>query len=227
MLRKRLPESSLPLSIYTFFGLIPLDASWLRTISALIATSILLFWCSSDDARDEPEHEAWRWNKGTSQSVMAMGILSVSAIVPFALRWLRQPPAGQQAVEDAVSVVAYLIFSFSISVVIYLLRLLTPASHAEDSAHDLESLRLEHQTCISIFQTAATCMVVLFLGALLSPILGAKSGAGEVTITFLGWAFYWFAGFIVWFLRPCLDRAKAIRRQLERRRSTVGRGTSA
>ena len=224
---RNISQSSLLLTGYTFFGLIPLDASWLRTSTALVACFIFLLWCSREDAPGEREHDAWRWNKAASRSLLTMFVLSSSSITPFALRWLKEAPDGPQAVQDAAALVAYLIFSFSISVVIYLMRLLTPPDRSEDAPLDLESLRLEHQTCISIFQTAATCMVVLFLGALLSPALGAKTAAGgSVTITMLGWAFYWFAGFIVWFLRPCLDRAKAIRRQLERRRETAGRVTS-
>jgi len=226
VLQKRISEGRLPLTIYTFLGLIPLDASWLRTISALIASVIFLFWCSKEDVLDERDREAWRWNKATSRSILSMVILSVSAVVPFVVRWLRERPNEQQAAQDGAAVVAYMIFSFSISVVIYLMRLLTPVEGSDDPSFDLESLRLEHGTCISIFQTGATCMVVLFLGALLSPIMGAKTGTGQVTITLLGWAFYWFAGFIVWFLRPCLDRAKAIRRQLERRHPSMSRRTS-
>ena len=223
----RIPEGSLPLAIYTFFGLIPLDPSWSRTASAFVASALFLFWCLREEIRVPDDREGWRWNKGASRSLTAMAILSSSAILPFLERWLRQRPDPQQAVQDAAELVAYLIFSFSVAVVIYILRFLDPPPARDDTPLDIESLRLEHQTCISIFQTGATCMVVMFLGALLSPIMGAKAGTADVTITMLGWAFYWFAGFIVWFLRPCLDRAKSIRRQLEHRRTPSGRVTSA
>src|ERR1035441_6077182 len=58
-------------------------------------------------------------------------------------------------------------------------------------------------------------MVIVFLTALLAPILGGKAGNAEATMARLGWAFYCFAGGIIWFLRPCLARAKYVRFEIE------------
>jgi hypothetical protein len=223
-------KGSIPLSLYVFVGLITIDPSWVRTITSLIAAMILLFWGSRNIISDEDESESWRWSRATSRAISAMSVLCVGAMVPFAIRWLRQPPSGQQVVQDAVSMVGYLIFSFLFGVVIYLMLLLRPIMGSKDSDLEMQALKLEHQSCLAIFQTGGTCMVVIFLGALLTPVLGTSVGTSDITIARLGWAFYCFAGGIVWFLRPCLARAKHIRRELQllRRDSVpdVSTGTS-
>jgi hypothetical protein len=128
--------------------------------------------------------------------------------------------------QDAISVVGYLIFSFLIGVVIYLRFLLRPTMGPKDEVLEIEALKLEHQSCLILFQTGGTCMVILFLGTLLTPILSASAGTGGITVARLGWAFYCFAGGIVWFLRPCLARAKYIRHELARQRGAPARVSS-
>lgn len=152
-------KGSLPLACYVFVGLTPIDQSWLRTVLSLIAAIVLLFWCSRDIQADESEPESWRWSHATARGAAAMLILCLAAILPFAVRWLQQRPSGQQAAEDAISLVGYLIFSFLIGVVIYLMLLLRPTIGPKDSALEIEALKLEHQSCLVLFQTGGTCMV--------------------------------------------------------------------
>ena len=223
MLQLGISKGSVPLALYTFVGMIVIDGSWLRSIVSLIAALIVLFWCSRDVRPDEDEPEGWRWSTATARATSAMVVICVGSIVPFAVRWFRQPPGGQQVVQDAVSLVGYLIFSFLIGTVIYLLLLLRPTVGQKDATLEIEALKLEHQSCLVVFQTGGTCMVVLFLGTLLTPILSANIGASDITIARLGWAFYCFAGGIVWFLRPCLAKARFIRRELETRRNESSR----
>jgi hypothetical protein len=185
---------------------------------------VLLFWYLRNISSDEDEPESWRWSHATAKAVSAMLVLCFAAITPFAVRWIQQPPSDQQAVQDGISLVEYLIFSFLIGVVIYLFLLLRPTLGPRDSLLEIEALKLEHQSCLVLFQTGGTCMVVVFLGALLTPILGPNVVASRITITRLGWAFYCFAGGIVWFLRPCLARAKYIRAKIESQESESAGG---
>jgi len=219
--KPRIAKGSIPLSIYVFFGLISADASWLRSLTAFAAAVILLFWCSADTASDDTDADSFRWSEPAFKGVVTMVVLCTSTAVPFLFRWLQERPTDEQAAQDAAAVVVYLIFSFLIAAVVYLLLLLHPSRPQGDPAMKVEALKLEHQSCLMLFQSACTSMVIVFLTALLAPILGGKAGNGEAAMVRLIWVFYCFAGGIVWFLRPCLARAKHVRFEIERIQSMV------
>src|SRR5260370_10405937 len=182
----RMAKGSWWMSLYVFGGLITIDISYLRTIVGLIAACVFLALCSKDLKSDEHESESWRWSPATARAILAMIVLCIGTIVPFGVRWLRQPPTEQEAVQDGISLVGYLLFAFLMGTVVYLLLLLRPTHGPKDSEMELEALKLEHQSCLIIFQTSATGMVVIFLGALLTPILSASTGGRGLIIERLG-----------------------------------------
>jgi hypothetical protein len=213
--KPRVSKGSIPLSIYVFLGLISADASWLRTLTAIAAAMVLLFWGSTNTASDDTDGDSWRWSEPAFKAVMTMVLLCASIVFPFLFRWLQAKPTDEQVAQDAAAIVGFLIFSFLIAAVVYLLLLLHPSREHGDPSVKVETLKLEHQACLVLFQTACTAMVIVFLTALLAPILGGRAGNAEATMARLGWAFYCFAGGIIWFLRPCLARAKYIRFEIE------------
>ena len=213
--KPRVSKGSVPLSIYVFLGLISADVSWLRAVTAITAAMVLLFWCSTNTASDDTDVDSWRWSEPAFKAVMTMLLLSASIVGPFLFRWLQARPTDEQAAQDAAAIVGFLIFSFLIAAVVYLLLLLHPSREHGDPSVRVEALKLEHQACLVLFQTACTSMVIVFLTALLAPILGGKAGNAEAIMARLGWAFYCFAGGIIWFLRPCLARAKYVRFEIE------------
>lgn len=208
---KHTPKGSITLTVYTVIGLISIDISKIRTIESVCAAILLLLCLKEVTPAEDEEPQSWRWSRATTRAVIATLILSVSSFVPFLSNWWKNPWSTASA-HDVSVVVACMVFSFLVGIIVYLMLLLTPSSVRPTST---EALKLEHQACLALFQAACTCIVVAFFGALLSPLLNGEQ-AHQVTLGKLAWVFYCFGGGIIWFLRPCLARARAVRAELAR-----------
>jgi hypothetical protein len=195
-----------------------MDPSWLRTIVSFVSSCLFLFWCLREPAGGEYEAESWRWSRAAARAIASALLLASGSFLPFLLRWRSSKPSASQLADDAVSLVWLLIFTFLMGSVVYLLLLLRAPRSNDFSNQSIEAMKLEHQSCLTLFQSGATCIVVVFLGAMLSPALGAASLTGTGVVARLGWVFYCFAGGIIWFLMPCLAKAKFLRSELQQSR---------
>jgi hypothetical protein len=209
-------RSSVPLAFYTFLGVSLIDPSWYRTVTAFAVSVVLLLWNSRVLASYESEPESWRWSEVTQKSVSIFVLIAFVSVLPFLIRWLWQPPSGKEAWQQGVLFVACLAFSVLVGLTVYLEMLLRPTSGEKVPQFEAVALKLEHQACLTLFQTMGTLMGIIFLGTVLAPTVGAGDKLLSVPVAKLLWAFYCFAGTIIWLLRPCLARAKYIRFRLER-----------
>lgn len=207
-------KGSMQLCLYTFVGLSSVEFSWPRTIAALAASVVLLFWISHRLAFDENVHESWQWSPAASRGIVAFTIIAAGAMLPF-LPIAQSTLGGEQARRLTVSLVAALIFATMIGLAVYLRYLLQGSTGLKDRTRRIESLKLEHQACMMLFQTLTTMVGVFFLGTVLSAALNLVERLGRPAFSSLLWAFYCFSGAIIWLIRPCVARAKYIRFLIE------------
>jgi hypothetical protein len=86
----------------------------------------------------------------------------------------------------------------------------------QDCSKSLEYLTLDHQRCVTMYETLATATTILFTGILLAPVFAGTERLRELTLAKLIWTFYFFSGIVVWLLRPCTARAAFIRAEVRR-----------
>jgi hypothetical protein len=193
--------SDLFLFTYTFFGLLALGPSWPRVLISLLSSVVALAWNTVPLAVDENVYGSWRWSPATTRSVSVFAVVVAGAGIPF----LWDLPNKGDMSNIAIRFMAALIFATVVGLCVYVRHLLnTPLG----LTHSEEYLKLEHQACLTLFQTLTTSVGVFFLAVFLSPALAVSEKAKVDPIGGLCWAFYCFAGAIIWLLRPCVAKAK-------------------
>jgi len=200
------------LSGYVFLGLVWIDYSLVRVATSILAGLLVLCRHTSGARGDENEPGCWHWSPTTSRSVAFLLMLSACAVLPTIFLRGRIETAGHRG----TLLVASIIFSAIIGVALYLANFLDTPAGMKIGSRSLESLRLEHQSCLTLYQTIGTASFMLFLGALFTPIFSLNQQAGDMVPGRIGWAFYCFGGMVVWLARPCMARAKYIRFEIER-----------
>ena len=222
-----LSADRLTLAAYTFIGLACIDFSWLRIAASGTASSLLLHRFSVGTPAAENEVGSWRWSSATTRAVVSGLLLSVLAILPVVFRRATSVSADPVSIQFIASIM----FSFIITVALYTAAFLDTPAGIVYGAQSLEALKLEHQSCLTLYQTLATASMLLFLGTLFTPVMNLAHQLGEITLAKIAWAFYCFDGIVIWLLRPCMARAKYIRceieklgmRQIEARSSAITR----
>ena len=209
--RLHFTKGSIPLAIYVFFGLTFIEYSWVRACSAFVASVIVLFWGSNTVGPHECEADSWHWSAATTKGVCSALVLSLCGMIPFAV----QRTTTKLGSSDGISLAASLLFSGMVAVILYLRIDHGPSGKIHQRRRSIESLTLEHQRCMTLYETLATATTLLFTATLLTPVLASSDRLGELTLQKLIWAFYFFSGIVVWLLRPCTARAAVIRLEID------------
>jgi len=107
-------------------------------------------------------------------------------------------------------------FAADVGIAAYLLTILSKPDEQKMNSLKIEALKLEHQSCMTLFQTCGSLMGIFFLATFIAPLLNANVSFANVRFVDVMFLFYSLAGFILWILFPCVERAERIRRQLQR-----------
>jgi hypothetical protein len=202
-------RGNVQLSLYTLVGLISIDPSWQRSVLAIVVSAVILAWISQRLDFDENVQGSWRWSPATSRGVSVFALVAVGALLPFL--------TGGQSSPSSDRIASFLvanIFATMIGLAVYLSCLLEGTTGPKARSLEIESLKLEHQACMTLFQTFTVAVATFFVGVILSVALDTGKQFGHPVSSLLC-AFYYFSGAIIWLIRPCLARAKYIRFLIE------------
>jgi hypothetical protein len=208
----RRSKGSVALAVYAFLGLTFIDPSLVRASFALIATSVLLLISLKDKEFEEGEAGSWLWSKATTRAVFSEIVLTVLAMLPFFIE--RHWSLTGFGPGDIVSLSGSFMFAGLIAVALYL-RTDLGGTHPS-SLEDVDSLMLDHQRCITMYETLANATILLFIAVLLAPLLAGAEHLRELPPAKMIWVFYFFSGIVIWILRPCTARAPFIRAEVHR-----------